>query len=422
MKQSSKQISNRSKVGFLIFLGWLVYIMSYLGKVNYSANITQIIDFYGISKTQAGAVPTFFFFAYGIGQIFNGIFCKKYNIKWMIFISLFVSATINLVIATSTNFYIIKWLWLINGFVLSILWPTLIRLFSEVLPKKSLAASSVVMGTTVATGTLIVYGTSSIFAIFDNFKLSFYLAGITVIIVAVIWMLFYNKSVNDTVKEKDTEEIELKSNNEVATEKQDDYSQKKIFMTVICIVCFCAIGVNLIKDGLTTWVPSILKEEFHMSNSLSILLTLFLPVLAMFGNAFALGVYKKIPDYVNHLAVIFAAIAVFIGVIIGSLTFELVIPMLAGLIIVNFLASSLNSLITSIFPLFMRGKVNSGLIAGVINGFCYVGSAISSYGLGVVADKFGWIAVFILLIGFCLATAILWLGYVAFKRSVMLKN
>ena len=84
------------------------------------------------------------------------------------------------------------------------------------------------MGTTVATGTLIVYGTSSIFAIFDNFKLSFYLAGITVIIVAVIWMLFYNKSVNDTVKEKDTEEIELKSNNEVATEKQDDYSQKKI--------------------------------------------------------------------------------------------------------------------------------------------------------------------------------------------------
>ena len=77
MKQYSKQISNRSKVGFLIFLGWLVYSMSYLGKVNYSANITQIIDFYGISKTQAGAVPTFFFFAYGIGQIFNGIFCKN---------------------------------------------------------------------------------------------------------------------------------------------------------------------------------------------------------------------------------------------------------------------------------------------------------------------------------------------------------
>ena len=49
---------------FLIFLGWLVYATSYLGKVNYSANITQIIDFYGVSKAQAGMVPTFFFFAY----------------------------------------------------------------------------------------------------------------------------------------------------------------------------------------------------------------------------------------------------------------------------------------------------------------------------------------------------------------------
>lgn len=108
-----------------------MYSVSYLGKVNYSANVTQVIDFYGITKTQAGAVPTLFFFVYGIGQVFNGIFYKKHNIKWMIFVSLFVSASINLTIAVSTNFAIMKWLWLVNGFVLSILWPTLIRLLSE---------------------------------------------------------------------------------------------------------------------------------------------------------------------------------------------------------------------------------------------------------------------------------------------------
>ena len=41
------QIQNKkSQTVLLIFLAWLVYTMSYLGKVNYSANITQIIDFY----------------------------------------------------------------------------------------------------------------------------------------------------------------------------------------------------------------------------------------------------------------------------------------------------------------------------------------------------------------------------------------
>ena len=75
--------SNKAKASdgayLLIFLAWLLYTISYLGKVNYSANITQIVDYYQISKAEAGMVPSFFFFAYGIGQVVNGLFCKKYN-------------------------------------------------------------------------------------------------------------------------------------------------------------------------------------------------------------------------------------------------------------------------------------------------------------------------------------------------------
>ena len=197
---------NVSKAVFLIYLSWLVYAISYLGKVNYSANITQIIDFYGVTKTQAGIVQTFFFFSYGVGQVVNGVLCKKYNIKWMIFISLSVSAVINLIIAVSREFSIIKWLWLINGFALSVLWPTIIRQLSEALPKQVLGVSSVVMGTTVAIGTLIIYGLSSIYAVFDKFIFSFYTAGIAVIIVAVIWLILYDKAVALAKNEKDQEE------------------------------------------------------------------------------------------------------------------------------------------------------------------------------------------------------------------------
>ena len=417
MRQQGKTSENKKSYAILlIFLGWLVYTTSYLGKVNYSANITQIIDFYGITKTQAGMVPTFFFFSYGIGQVFNGIFCKKYNVKWMVFISLVVSASINLFIAVSTNFSIMKWLWLVNGFALSILWPTLIRLLSECLPQKRLSTYSVVMGTTVAIGTIVIYALSSLYAAFDKFKLSFYTAGIAVIIVAVIWLILYNKTVSGAKSEKAQEETgkEVKKGT-VETIKQSK-SERRILFTSIYVLCFFAIGVNLIKDGLTTWVPSILKDEFGMSDSISILLTLLLPVLAVFGNPFALKLHKMMPDYVHHCAAVFAVIAVFIGVIIGSLALELVLLMLFGLIVANFMASSLNSIVTGIFPMFMRGKINSGLYAGVLNGFCYVGSAISSYGLGAIADHFGWTAVFWVLIGFCVITFVVWILYVCLKK------
>lgn len=413
---------NKSKAWMLIFLGWLMYTISYLGKVNYSANITQIIDFYGITKAQAGIVPTFFFFAYGIGQVVNGLLCKKYNIKWVVFVSMFISATINLIIAVSTNFAMVKWLWMINGFVLSVLWPTLVRLLSESLPQKMLGTSSVIMGTTVATGTLIIYGLSSVYAAFDKFKLAFYTASIAGFFVAFLWFFVFKKAVSLAKSEKTEEETVQSIKKESLESEHEKSGNKKLFFTTIYVLCFCAIGVNLTKDGLTTWVPSILKEEFAMSDSLSILLTLFLPILAVFGNAYALKIHNKIPDYVTHCGVLFAVMFGFIAVIIGSLALKFAAVMLIGLVVVNFLASSLNSLITSIFPLFMRGKVNSGLCAGILNGFCYLGSTISSYGLGVIADNFGWTAVFITLIAFCIVVCLVWGGYSLYKRSLAEDN
>ncbi|MBR5508106.1 MAG: MFS transporter [Clostridia bacterium] len=408
------QKKQKDGAGFLIFLCWLVYAVSYLGKVNYSANITQIIDYYGVTRAEAGIAPTFFFFAYGIGQVVNGLLCKKYNIKWMVFLGLSSSGVINLLIAMSKSFAIIKWLWMINGFALSILWPTLIRQITEKLPKKYLGRSSIVMGTTVATGTLMIYALSAIYAHFDNFKLAFYTAAFAGLIVSFFWLFTYCRTNNierDDINEKTTETVSPKLNEE----KIESGNKNKVLYLIICVLCFCAIGVNLIKDGLTTWVPSILKEEYSMPDSMSILLTVLLPVVAVFGNLFALKIHKRIPDYIMQCATVFIIIFAFMGVIIGSIRIKQVVLMLICLVTVNFLASSLNSLITSIFPMFMREKLNSGMFAGVLNGFCYVGSALSSYVLGTIADGFGWETVFWCLFGFCGLIIVACVGYIPLK-------
>ena len=406
--------SNRSQAVLLIFLAWLVYSISYVGKVNYSANITQVIDFYGVTKAQAGTPPTFFFFAYGIGQVLNGLFCKRYNIKWMVFGSFIVSALINFIIAVSSDFAIIKWLWMLNGISMSVLWPTLIRMLSENLPKKMLGTSSVAMGTTVATGTLVIYGLSSLFAAFDKFKYAFFVAAYVMVIVAIVWLIFYEMAVGasaSAMKSEDSSSADVSSG-----QNRQSANGVKGLLLIVCILCFCAIGVNLVKDGLCTWVPSILKDEFSFSDSLSIILTLFLPVIAMFGNAFALKIHRKIPDYVNHVSFIFLVAGVLMGVIIAGLNVKSVVMMLGGLVVVYFLISSLNSVITSIFPMFMREKLDSGKIAGILNGFCYIGSTVSSYGLGAVADHFGWKAVFFVLMGFAAAVVAVWVVYTALKN------
>ena len=232
--------------------------------------------------------------------------------------------------------------------------------------------------------------------------------------VAVVWLCLYNKATGNAKAERALEAAE-EVQPETAVSQRLEGREKRLFLVTVCVLCFGAIGVNLIKDGLTTWVPSILKEEFGMPDALSILMTLFLPTLAVFANAVALKAHKRIPDYVNHLSLVFALVAVFIGVILFSMKLETAIVMLLSLLAAHFLASTLGSLVTSIFPMFMRGKVNSGMIAGVINGFCYLGSTISSYGLGSIADRFGWTAVFWTLLGVCGVICVVWCGYAVLK-------
>ncbi len=96
---------------------------------------------------------------------------------------------------------------------MSMLWPTLIRLLSETLPEKHFGKSSVVMGTTVATGTLTIYSLSSLYAAFDKFKLAFYTAAFVEIVVAIIWFLSY-KRVVEMAKLQKSEEIHQKSDDE----------------------------------------------------------------------------------------------------------------------------------------------------------------------------------------------------------------
>lgn len=402
--------SNKNAALFLILMGWLVYTVSCMLKLSYAANITQILDHYNITKADAGLVSSLFALTYGIGQFVNGFLCKKYNIKWMLFASLFISGLINFFIAISPSFEPIKYLWLINGFVMSVLWPTLVRMLSESLPQRDLSKSSVIMGTTTATGTLIVYGLSSYFATMSNFKLAFYTTSIASIAAAFICILGYNRFVSRARKVRE-EEGYIKIPDDPVKDPKHTGIEKHIFHISIGVICFYAICSNLIKDGITTWVPSILKEEFSMTDSLAILLTLFMPMISIFGNAFALTVHKRIPDYTTHCFTFFMLMAVFITIIIGSLSLKSVFLVLAGLTVSCFFASSLNSLLTSIFPMFMRGKIDSGKFAGILNGCCYFGSVISSYGLGYIAEHFGWTMVFIFLIAFCILSGIIWTGF-----------
>ena len=83
------------------------------------------------------------------------------------------------------------------------------------------------------------------------------------------------------------------------------------------------------------------------------------------------------------------------------------------------LMASINNAITSMLPLYMKDKYNSGLLAGVLNGFCYIGSTFSTYGLGLIADKYNWnVVLYTLLI---VSIVVIIVGLINFKINKKIK-
>lgn len=370
-----------------MFLCWLAYTAAYLGRYSYNSNITAIIDNFGVGHADAGLVTTCFFFAYGAGQIINGILCRHYSQKWIIPFSLACSSLLNLTVFLGVPFSLIKYLWLVNGLVQSMLWPTLIYILSQSLCGADLAKSVVVMSTTVPVGTLVSYGLSAFLTLSGSYTYAF-LAGTMVMAgSAVVWLLLHKRAFQAGPGAAAS----------VPAAAKEERPASGLLLTVLMLGLFAVIN-NLVKDGLTTWVPSILKEQFGLHDGLSILMTLVLPLLGMFGAAFNTLLNKKIHSFLSLSGTWYLLTVFCMGIVLLLTHSKYWGAMVAAFGATSLSMHAVNNIITSMAPLYMRKQINSGLLAGILNGCCYVGSTISSYGLGSVADRFGWNGVFVLLL------------------------
>lgn len=388
---------------FIIVVCWLVYTCSYIGKLGYNANILLFESEFGITHAQSGAVGTAFFFAYGVGQVINGIFCKKYNITLMVFFALIISAVCNLLLTIIGDFSFFKFVWLINGAALSCLWSLLIRFLSEKLDDAYVSKAIVAMGTTVAVGTFAVYGLSALFVKLSAFKTIFYVAAVLMPVIGSLWLVLnaWLKKENPPENISEISASEEKTaqpvGNKPAGNNPGGYKYNKEFILSLCVLAFFAIITNLVKDGITVWVPNMLKELYVMPDYLSILLTLALPLVSVFGTAVAVFSNKYIKNFINLCGVYFIVTVAVLAVIILFGNTSAVI-MIIALSVISLLMAGTNNIITSIAPLSYKQTANAGMLAGVLNGSCYIGSTLSSYCLGMIADKSGWNGVFYILL------------------------
>ena len=385
-KMPKGSIRNEKTIKVLFSLCWLSYVCTYLGRLNYSACLIEIVSAEGWSKGQAGLIATGFFTTYGIGQLVNGYIGDKLSPKVMVSLGLGLSGVINLLFPLMNSTAMIMLLWCMNGFVQSMIWSPLIRLLSEWLPSEKRLKACVNMNGTVPVGTLAVYGLSAVLVYLGNWHLVFYTSGSIMLVMAIAF--FMGVSRVEQHLDAPMEEPKIKAEYTKTVETHSFW--KLFFMGAMPLCCIALFMQGMLKDGVTTWIPTFLGENFGLTSAAAILTTTIVPIINLGGVYFASFMNRRYFKNEVLTAMTFFIVGTVALLLLTFSNVDSVVFSLLLLATTTTFMMGINTLFASMMPSYYVKFGICSTVTGILNGAAYAGCAVSSYGNGVIIENFGW--------------------------------
>lgn len=374
----------------LFLLCWSAYFTSYIGRLNYSSAMAAMIQEEILTKSQAGFISMVYFFAYGIGQLCNGLLGDRMHPGKMIFTGLATAALMNLLMGFTGQFVLMSLIWGINGYAQAMIWPPIIRIFAEMLEKERKMkycidiVSSQVVGTfasyLIAAGVMWLFGWKAVFA-----AAAVCLAGM-----AAVWTVGFGRIERGSGQEPGPDGDAVGESLEAEEHGGHQSFSYILFHCGLLAVLFPVVIHGMLKDGVTTWVPTYITETFLTSPSFSILVTTVLPVLNLTGAYGAKFIYGKCKKQEVRAAAVFfaAAVAALFGLWVGKGVSIVLTVFLFAVTTASMMA--VNTLFVNMLPLRFEKMGRVSTVSGFLNSAAYLGTAVSTFTIGVMVERLGW--------------------------------
>lgn len=369
------KLHDPSKIRGTILLFSAAYLVSYLTRINFGAIISEMELQTGMSRSLLSSAVTGAFITYGGGQLISGYLGDRIQPKRLLLIGLLLTASMNLLIPFCGAPWLMTAVWCVNGFAQSLMWPPMVRLMVTLLSGEDYKKACFVVTCAASVGTVFIYLISPLIIIASGWQMVFVASATTAIVMAVFWQK-YCVDVPLEIKEKSA---------------ASDSGRAGGLFSPLLIALLCAITLcGILRDGVTTWMPSYISETYNMSNMLSILSGMVMPIFGIICSRLAMVVYRRMPTNPVLCAAIFFGIgggaALGINLFSGSSAAASVglTAVLTGCM------HGVNLMLISMLPPFFQKHGNISFISGLLNSFVYIGSAISTYGIALISERNGW--------------------------------
>lgn len=365
----------------LIYLCSLAYFVSYLTRINFAAVIAAIISDGYIEKAAAGAVTTVGFITYGVGQLISGKLGDRYDPKRLMTLGFVTTAVMNLLIPFVKGAVPMCIVWGINGLAQSLMWPPMLKIMKTAMNEDDFNKGCVQtnLGSTIAT--IFIYLLSPAVISVWSWKAVFFITALCGVIMAITWFTVLTKIERSA-------DIKYVLKKDSIKEKSKHTPAMPIVLLIFTLAAIFFQGI--LRDGVTTWLPTYIYESFGLSSEKSILTSAVIPIFSYISLQICSKFYIKTgknPFKCGLIIFAVGAAAALLLVIFGRYSVILTAVMCA--LIVGCM-HGVNLVLISFIPGIYGNNENVSELSGTLNFMTYVGSAASAYGFALLSDSFGW--------------------------------
>ena len=334
----------------IIFLCSMVYMISYITRTNYGAVISEMVSSTGLAKSALSVALTVNFITYGAGQLVSGYFGDRVQPRTLIGIGLATTSCMNLLIPLCTAPWQMTVVWCLNGFAQAFMWPPIVKMLFCALSREDYSRGCVRVSWGSSLGTMTVYLMAPL----------------------LIWL-------------KSAPTIDLTPQKE----KNSSGSFRPAVLPALILVMVGIILHGILKDGVTTWMPSYLSETFGLRNEISILAGIVLPVFSIICYSLVNFLYLKMKKVLLGTILIFCMASAFCGALYLFYDKSPVLSILLSALITSCM-HGVNFMLIGIAPTVFGKDGTVSTYSGILNFSAYIGSAISAYVIPLATENAGW--------------------------------
>jgi OPA family glycerol-3-phosphate transporter-like MFS transporter len=386
---------------------WITYGTFYLCRANMSFALPGIRDEFGFSMTLLGLLGTALFIMYSLGQFVNGQLGDKLGARRLVFIGMIGSALLNIIFSFSTAFAFMLVVWGLNGYFQSMGWAPQVKTMANWFTTAQRGKWMGLMGSCYQIGNAYSWLLASFLAANYGWRSLFWVPAIIFLISSIHFVIRLRNapeevglpSVVNLRKMAAGEALEAAPAAAAgAAHKHLPISETiKICLTNpriwgVSVAFFC---LDIIRYGFFYWAPVFLIEAQGATISSA---GLTVAVLPLAGSAGAITCGWATGKFFQNRRAPVICMCLF-GLAIFSYLFYYAPPgawvwSLVCLAIIGFCTYGAHVLMVGHAAQDFAGRKAAASAAGFIDGFGYIGAAMTGVFTGWLVETFSWEAAF----------------------------